>query len=140
MEVGMEAFRPEDEDEAGAARVTPHSIAARAGVWSAQHRKTAIWGWLGFVVLAFMIGGATGTKTLETSQSGVGESGQADKTIAAAAPAHAQEMVLIQSTQSTAGDADFRAVVVDTQRRLEAVPSTQQFESPLKPANASQIS
>ena len=40
----------------------PHSnLAARAGRWSAQHRKKAILGWLAFVVIAFVIGGAVGT-------------------------------------------------------------------------------
>src|SRR6266550_1160659 len=73
--------------------VTPRSLAARAGKWSAQHRKTAIWGWLAFVVVAFMIGGAVGTKALEHTQSGVGESGRADQAVADAAPEHAQEMV-----------------------------------------------
>ena len=29
------------------------NIAARAGRWSAQHRKKAIIGWLAFVILAF---------------------------------------------------------------------------------------
>ena len=28
-------------------------LAARAGRWSAQHRKKAIWGWLAFVLIAF---------------------------------------------------------------------------------------
>jgi RND superfamily putative drug exporter len=109
-------------------------------VWSAQHRKTAIWGWLAFVVLAFMAGGATGTKTLESSELGVGESGRADHAIANAAPAHAEEMVLIQSDAATAGAPAFRAVTLDVQRRLAAVPHTQDFESPLAPANAGQIS
>ena len=87
-----------------------------------------------------MIGGATGTKTLEHTQTGVGESGRADQTIADAAPEHAQEMVLIQSTGSTAADPAFRAVAVDVQRRLAALPDTQNFESPLAPANANQVS
>src|SRR5436190_23906598 len=95
--------------------VTPRSLAARAGRWSAHHRKKAIWGWLAFVIVAFMIGGAAGTKTLEHSQTGVGESGRADRTVAAAAPEHAQEMVLIQSARATAGDPSFRAVAVDVQ-------------------------
>src|SRR4051812_30937599 len=120
--------------------VTPRSLAARAGKWSAQHRKTAIWGWLAFVVVAFMIGGAVGTKTLEHTQTGVGESGRADQAVADAAPEHAQEMVLIQSTRARAGDPEFRAVAVDVQRRLAAVPHTQQFESPLARANANQVS
>jgi hypothetical protein len=36
---------------------THNNIAARAGRWSAQHRKKAIVGWLVFVILAFGIGG-----------------------------------------------------------------------------------
>ena len=36
------------------------SLSARAGRWSAQHRKKAIWGWLAFALIAFMIGGAIG--------------------------------------------------------------------------------
>ena len=87
-----------------------------------------------------MIGGATGTKTLEHTQTGVGESGRADQTVADAAPEHAQEMVLIQSTGSTAADPAFRAVAVDVQRKLAALPDTQNFESPLAPANANQVS
>jgi len=48
--------------------------------------------------------------------------------------------VLIQSSGATAGDPSFRAVTVDVQRRLAALPHTQNFESPLAPANANQIS
>ncbi|MGC1812603.1 MAG: hypothetical protein WA696_00525, partial [Solirubrobacterales bacterium] len=88
MEVGMASPPPRKDPSSG-----PRGIASRAGVWSAKHRKTAIWGWLAFVVVAFMIGGATGTKTLEHTQTGVGESGRADQTVADAAPEHAQEMV-----------------------------------------------
>ena len=49
-------------------------------------------------------------------------------------------MVLIQSSGATAGDPSFRAVTADVQRRLAALPHTQNFESPLAPANANQIS
>ncbi len=49
-------------------------------------------------------------------------------------------MVLIQSSGVTAGDPSFRAVTADVQRRLAALPHTQNFESPLTPANANQIS
>src|SRR5262249_35749497 len=81
-----------------------------------------------------------GTKTLEHSQSGVGESGRANQTIADAAPAYAQEMVLVQGNGVTASDPAFRAVLLDTQRRLEAVPHTGSFENPLTPVHANQIS
>src|SRR4051794_15795244 len=48
------------------------SVAARAGRWSAKHRKKAIWGWLAFALIAFMVGSALGTETQTTAQSGVG--------------------------------------------------------------------
>ena len=52
----------------------PRNLAARAGRWSATHRKTAIIGWIAFVVLATLIGGKVGQQNLEPSASGNGES------------------------------------------------------------------
>ena len=46
------------------------TLAARAGHWSARHRKTAIFGWLAFVVIAFVLGGAIGTQTIKDEDSG----------------------------------------------------------------------
>jgi uncharacterized membrane protein YdfJ with MMPL/SSD domain len=131
-------FRPARQDST--APMTPRGIAARAGVWSAKHRKTAIWGWIAFVLVAFAVGGAVGTRALEHTESSVGESGRADQAIADAAPEYAQEVVLIESAGPTAADPAFRAAVLDVQRRLEALPDTQNFESPLDPAHANQIS
>src|SRR4051812_25387854 len=111
------------------------SLAARAGHWSATHRKRAIWGWLAFVFVAFAIGGAVGTKTLQSDQLGVGESGRADQTIERAFPRSADELVLIQSATVRASDPSFRAVVADVQRRLKKVPYTQDFESPYAAGN-----
>src|SRR6476646_3318461 len=104
------------------------NLAARMGRWSAQHRKKAIWGWLACVVLAFAIGGAVGTNTQDAAQSGVGQSGRAERTIDNAFPKHQVEQVLIQSGSATATDPSFRAVVGDLQHRLSAVPYTQAFE------------
>jgi uncharacterized membrane protein YdfJ with MMPL/SSD domain len=125
---------------AGARIRRPSGIDARAGRWSAQHRKTAIWGWLGFVFLCFATGAAMGTKSLDSANSGVGESGQADRTIRAASAKHADEIVLVQSTGQTASSRSFHAVVDDAQRRLSAVPHTKAFESPYAPGNQGQIS
>jgi len=111
-------------------------LAARAGRWSAQHRKKAIWGWLAFALIALMVGSMLGTQTQEAAQSGVGESGNAERTIDDAFPKHAVEQVLVQSSGATASDPSFRAVVGDLQRHLAATPYTQDFESPYKPANA----
>src|SRR3954451_10315843 len=116
------------------------NLAARMGRWSAQHRKKAIWGWLACVILAFAIGGAVGTKTQDAAQSGVGESGAAERAIDNGFPKHQVEQVLIQSENATATDASFRHVVDSTQRRLSAVSHPQAFESPYAPGNAGQIS
>ena len=51
-------------------------IAARAGRWSARHRKVAIFGWLAFVVVALAIGGRVGTEKLSDIDSYTGESSE----------------------------------------------------------------
>ena len=43
------------------------NLAARAGRWSAQHRKTAILGWIVFVVLATVLGGKVGQNDIDES-------------------------------------------------------------------------
>jgi uncharacterized membrane protein YdfJ with MMPL/SSD domain len=116
------------------------NVAARMGRWSAQHRKTAIWGWLGFVIVAFMIGGSVGTKTLDNAHSGVGESGRAARTADAAFPKSADEMVLVQSATVDANSLPFRAAVGDAQFRLSQLPYVYAIESPYTPLNRSQIS
>ena len=40
-----------------------HNVAARMGRWSADHWKTATFGWLAFVIVAFGLGGLVGMKT-----------------------------------------------------------------------------
>ena len=40
------------------------NLAARAGLWSASHRKKAIFGWLAFVTLAVLLGGSVGQQML----------------------------------------------------------------------------
>ena len=42
------------------APVKKQNLAARAGRWSAQHRKKAIFGWFAFVIVATLIGGNLG--------------------------------------------------------------------------------
>jgi RND superfamily putative drug exporter len=116
------------------------NLAARAGRWSAQHRKIAIWGWLGTVFVVFALGNAAHTVTQENSQNGVGQSGRASVAIRAAFPKHVTEEVLIHSASVRAFDPAFQAVVADVQRRLAAAPYTQQFESPYAPANRARIS
>ena len=106
------------------------NIAARAGRWSARHRKTAIIGWILFVVLAFMVGKNMGTETLTPEQSGVGESGQASKITSEAYPDKIGESVLIQSKSLKADAPEYRAVVADVTERLENVDGVTKIDGP----------
>ena len=58
----------------GDTNVQPKNLAARAGRWSATHRKTAILGWMLFVIAATLIGGKIGQTNLDDSAGGNGES------------------------------------------------------------------
>src|SRR4051812_20883290 len=116
------------------------NFAARAGRWSAQHRKTAIFGWLAFVIAAFVIGGNLGTKTLDEKDLGVGDSGRATKIVDKAFPEVAGEQVLIQSKTQKATDPSYRAAVRDIERRLGANHDVTDIKSPYAKENPGQLS
>lgn len=118
------------------------NLAARAARWSSRHRKTAIFGWLAFVIVAFVIGGAVGTKQLGDSDTGNGSSQVGDRAIDKAGfPDQADEQVLVQGRGSVKiGDKAFTAAVDDTVTRLKAVPHLQEIESPLADGNKGQLS
>jgi hypothetical protein len=109
------------------------NIAARAGRWSAQHRKTAILGWLAFVVLATVIGGKVGQQNLESSKMGNGESKRHDMIVDAAGyPNDIGERVLIQGKGSIRSDSpEVTAAVKDVVGRLDRIRGVEDIESPL---------
>jgi RND superfamily putative drug exporter len=119
---------------------TPRNIAARAGRWSARHRRTAILGWIAFVVVAFMIGGNVGTKTLTPEQAGVGESGQAARISAAAYPKAVEEAVIVQSPSAKSDAPAYRAVVTDVMDRLERVEGVTDLRGPYDETDPSAVS
>jgi len=118
-----------------------HNIAARAGRWSATHRKTAIWGWLTFVVLAVFIGGSVGTRTQTDAESGVGESGRAEVATSENFPENATEQVLIKAPagESNRGAA-FRTATDVLARELKSIPYVSHVENPFAPGNQAQLS
>lgn len=101
----------------------PKGLAARAGHWSARHRKTAIFGWLAFILIAFVVGGALGQKTPTQAQQMDGETRRAETILADAGfPKKSGEMVLVQSKTTTADDPAFKATVADVARSVSAQP------------------
>ncbi len=115
--------------------------AARAGRWSARHRKKAIFGWLAFVIVAVFVGGSVGTRTLDDADFGIGESGRADKAISDHFPDKGSESVLVQSRDGArTNDPQFRAVVGQVVGRLEHTKYVQNVSSPYSRDNAGQLS
>jgi uncharacterized membrane protein YdfJ with MMPL/SSD domain len=111
----------------------PRNLAARAGRWSAQHRKTAILGWIAFVVLATFIGSNIGQQNLKSAEMGNGDSKRAELIVDAAGfPKTAGEQVLVQGKGSVkADDPQVTAAVTDVVNRLEKIDGVTEIESPL---------
>src|SRR4051794_2752487 len=112
----------------------PRNLAARAGRWSAEHRRTAILGWILFVVLAIVLGGKVGQNDLDESARGAGESKRGDMLVKAAGfPDQAGEQVLVQGKGSVkAGDPQMSAAVRDVVTRLDRIHGITKIERPLR--------
>ena len=106
------------------------NLAGRMGRWSAQHRKTAIFGWLAFVVLSVAIGGAVGTKQLTDAEAVSGESGRAEQALERSQLNPNEEVVLVQSKTLTATDPVFEAAVGEATHRLVDVAAVRKVSSP----------
>ena len=119
-------------------RTHANNIAARMGRWSAGHWKTATFGWLAFVVVAFAIGGAVGTKLIDPNTAGPGESGRMDRILDAGFKQPAAESVLIQSDSARTTDPAFKAAISGVVSDLAGLAAVQNVRSPLDPDNAGQ--
>jgi uncharacterized membrane protein YdfJ with MMPL/SSD domain len=125
------------------------SFAARVGRWSANHWKTAVFGWLAFVALSVFVGASLGTKQISQTDANVGESRTADRLISSGgfqldkkgeSTSETFEMVLIQSKTLTTADPAFRAAIADTQQILRTFPQVTKLRAPLGAGNDGQIS
>jgi uncharacterized membrane protein YdfJ with MMPL/SSD domain len=121
--------------------VQKQNLAARAGRWSAQHRKKAVFGWLAFVIAAVFIGGQIGTKTIPSDEEGlVGESARSAEIVKDSFPQTAGEQVLIQSKTASPKDPAFKAAVADVEKGLAAQKDVTNLQSPYAKGNVGQIS
>jgi uncharacterized membrane protein YdfJ with MMPL/SSD domain len=98
-----------------------HNLAARMGRWSAAHWKTATFGWLAFVLVAFALGGMVGTTNVDPNAPGPGESGRMDRILDEGFKQPAGENVLIQSGTHRAGDPTFKAAIADVVARVSKI-------------------
>ncbi len=115
------------------------NLAARMGRWSATHWKTATFGWLAFVVVAFALGGLVGTKDADPNKSGPGQSGRMDRILDAGFKQPAGESVLIQSQSLRVSDPVFRAAVADVVARVSKTADVENVRSPFAAPNTAQV-
>jgi uncharacterized membrane protein YdfJ with MMPL/SSD domain len=106
------------------------NLAARMGTWSAAHWKTATFGWLALVVVAFALGGQIGTKQIDPNTKGPGESGRMDKILDAGFKQPAGESVLIQNRSLQTGTPAFAAAIDDVVARLSKVAVVRNVQAP----------
>src|SRR3954467_4072080 len=109
------------------------NLTARAAHWSAEHRKIAIFGWLGAVIVSVFLSGAFGVNTIKLENQGVGESRKADQLQAQAGFFdRANENVLVQARgNQTVDDPAFRATVTDVVGTLRSERDVRAIKSPL---------
>jgi uncharacterized membrane protein YdfJ with MMPL/SSD domain len=120
--------------------VHTNTFAARMGRWSAQHRKTAIWGWIAFIAIAFVIGNAAGMKQ-PTHDEYVGQSGQADQLFTDHFPDKDSEQVIVQAPKGgKATDASVRNAVAQTVAGVSGKPGVVNVKSPYQKGNEGQVS
>jgi uncharacterized membrane protein YdfJ with MMPL/SSD domain len=129
-------------DVASAQMQKAMNVAGRMGGWSATHWKTAVFGWLAFVIVALGIMTVLGTKQIETKDANVGQSHRADRILQKAFPqADPQtEIVLVQNENLTAKDAAFRAVIADVLGSIRGNPAIKNLVSPYDRGHAALIS
>ncbi|MBO2452925.1 MMPL family transporter [Actinomadura barringtoniae] len=97
------------------------NLAAALGGWSARHRKTAILGWLAFVILASVLGGMAGQVTMEDYEQGTGPSARAEKILHdAGIKAPDGEMVLVHGGSHAAGSPEVRRAVAAVRANVQA--------------------
>jgi uncharacterized membrane protein YdfJ with MMPL/SSD domain len=108
----------------------PNNLAARMGRWSADHWKMATFGWLAFVVVAVLLGGAIGTKYIDPNAPGPGESGRMDKILDAGFKQPAGESVFIEHPSLRTTDPAFTAAIKDVTGRISGLDAVQNVRPP----------
>lgn len=113
-------------------RKQPRNLAARAGRWSAKHRRVAIVGWFAFVILAVYAGGQIGQQEISDIDQYNGESRVAEELIAGNfAEDPAMESLIVESEKYRVGDPEYDSVLKSITTELAAQPKVDQVRSPL---------
>jgi uncharacterized membrane protein YdfJ with MMPL/SSD domain len=118
------------------------NLAGRAGKWSAEHWKKALFGWLVFAVAAMVVGNVVGHVQMKDSQAA---SGEAARALTMLERAHfsqpAVESVLVQSRRYTVDSAPMQAAIGGLILNLSGQPNVANIQDPrVKRGGGGQIS
>ncbi|MGW3075957.1 MULTISPECIES: MMPL family transporter [unclassified Kitasatospora] len=101
------------------------------GAWSARHRRTAVFGWLLFVVLTAVLGGLHGSTKITEAEQVPGQVSRAARILdEAGLKSPAGETVLVQSATRGADDPEFRAVVAQVIAAVNGTGEAAEVHSP----------
>ncbi|MGN6168325.1 MAG: MMPL family transporter [Solirubrobacteraceae bacterium] len=120
------------------------NLAARMGRWSASHRKTAVFGWLAFVIAAIAIGTMVGQKTIDQNNNNtVGPSQRADQILKHGGFPQSgplTEIVVVQSQHLTVAAPAFRAAIGDVVQAVAPLRNVHNLRWPGEQSNRDQVS
>jgi uncharacterized membrane protein YdfJ with MMPL/SSD domain len=112
--------------------VNAMNLAGRAGKWSAEHWKQALFGWLVFAAAAMALGSVVGHVQMKDSQTASGEAARALELLEQANfKQPAVENVLIQSRRYTASDPIMLAAVGNVVQTLAMQKDVADIQDPL---------
>jgi RND superfamily putative drug exporter len=109
----------------------PGNLAGRVGRWSARHRRTAVLGWLAFVLAALAVSTLVPQGELTAAEQSLGAPAQARQILDANGwEEPASEMVLVQRDDGVPANAT-TAALTDLVAALRATPEATNVVSPL---------
>src|SRR5919202_2621787 len=107
------------------------NLAARAGRWSANNWKKALFGWLLFAAVALVLGMAAGHNQIADSESAAGEAAKAQRLLEQARfKAPATESVLIQSKRYRADTPVVQSAIGSVVQTLSQLPNVTNIQDP----------
>jgi RND superfamily putative drug exporter len=114
------------------------------GRWSASHRKTAIFGWLAFVIASIAIGTAVGQRTIDqNTNNSSGPSARADEILKQGGFVQSNpltEIVVVQSKQAIVTAPAFQAAIGDVVRTVAPMSNVHNLRWPHGRTNLAQVS
>jgi RND superfamily putative drug exporter len=126
----------------GAEQPDRRGVVARVARWSAQHRRTVIFGWIALLVVTLGISGALGTKYSNNFSLGGTDSQRATDLLKRDFPAQAgdEDTIVLHARHGTVTDRAIRARVEPVLARVARLPHVTGVASPYAKGGSQAIS